>query len=115
VRNSAGSTTSDAAKLTVNPIPFKVLVGALKWTGPSHGRYQGTVSLSITDQAGNPLAVAKVRITGVWRSSSGWALATSTGTTDSHGMLRLSADRLSSQPVTFVVTSATKTGYNWQK
>ena len=39
-RNSVGSVTSDAARLTVNPISFKVLVGALQWAGPSHGKYQ---------------------------------------------------------------------------
>jgi hypothetical protein len=114
-RSSAGSATSDAAKLTVNPIPFKVLVGTLQWTGPSRGKYHATLSISIADPSGNPLELAKVRITGVWRSASGRALDTSSGTTDSHGTLRLSVDRLSAQPATFVVTSASKTGYDWQK
>ena len=114
-RNSAGSVTSNAARLTVNPIPFKVLVGALQWTGPSHGKYQGTVNLSITDLSGNPLSLGSIRITGVWKSARGKVLGTSTGTTDEHGVLRLSVHELSAQPTTFVVTSATKTGYTWQK
>jgi hypothetical protein len=115
LRNSAGSVTSDAAGLTVNPIPFKVLVDPLQWTGPSHGKYQATVSLSITDTSGNPMAANKVKITGVWKSAGGRVLGTSSGTTDDHGVLRLSARELSAQPATFMVTSATKTGYSWQK
>jgi hypothetical protein len=114
-RNSVGSVTSDAARLTVDPIPFKVLVGTLKWTGPSHGKYQATVSLSIADPSGNPMEANKVKITGVWKSASNRVLGTSSGTTDEHGVLRLSVHELSAQPATFVVTSATKTGYIWQK
>jgi hypothetical protein len=114
-RNSAGSVTSDAARITVNPIPFKVLVGTLQWTGPSHEKYQAAVSLSITDPSGNPLSLGSIRITGVWKSARGKVLGTSSGTTDDHGVLRLSVDKLSAQPASFVVTSAAKTGYTWQK
>jgi hypothetical protein len=90
-------------------------VDPLQWTGPSHGKYQATVSLSITDTSGNPMAANKVKITGVWKSAGGRVLGTSSGTTDDHGVLRLSARELSAQPATFVVTSATKTGYSWQR
>jgi hypothetical protein len=114
-KNSVGSVTSDAARLTVNPIAFKVLVGTLQWTGPSHGKYHATVSLSITDPSGTPMAANNVKITGVWKTAGGRVLGTSSGTTDDHGVLQLSVHEFSAQPATFVVTSATKTGYSWQK